>query len=32
MLLGLKKIFKLTKLIWESKKIVLYNEQNIKEI
>jgi len=32
MLLGLKKNFKLTKLIWESKKIVLYNVKNIKEI
>ena len=32
MLLGLKKIFKLTKLIGESKKIVLYNVKNIKEI
>ena len=30
MLLGLKKFFRLTKLIWESKKIVLYNVKNIK--
>ena len=30
MLLGLKKFFKLTILIWESKKIVLYNVKNIK--
>ena len=30
MLLGLNKFFKLTKLIWESKKFVLYNVKNIK--
>ena len=30
MLLGLKKFFKLKKLIWESKKIVLYNVENEK--
>jgi len=32
MLLGLKKFFNLTKLLWDSKKIVLYNVKNIKEI